>query len=188
MKDILKTGIILLIICFIAAMSLAFTNEVTKDKIAEQRTMANELAKKEVLPAAERFEDMEASLLETVVADYAPIIEAYIGYNSSDEVVGVVFKSTPTAFGGAVEVVTGIDITGEVTGLRIGSHQETPGLGAKAADEQFFSQYAGNLQSHTLGCPKLLHQEMIFRQSLALQSLQMQLLSARTHQLMPSKC
>lgn len=154
MRDILKTGIILLIICFIAAMSLAFTNEVTKDRIAEQRMMANELAKKEVLPSADRFEDMTGELLDKVLVDFPPIIEAYIGYDSNDAIIGVVFKSTPTAFGGAVEVITGISMSGEVTGVRIGSHQETPGLGAKAAEEQFFGQYAGKSSETHIGVSK----------------------------------
>lgn len=154
MKEIFKTGVVLLIICFVAALSLAFTNEITKDKIAEQRMMANELAKKEVLPAAATFQDVDEDLLLELIESYSPIIEAYIGYNDSNEVVGIVFKSTPTAFGGAIEVVTGIELSGEVIGLRIGSHQETPGLGAKAADADFYAQYAGKSTESYIGVSK----------------------------------
>lgn len=154
MKDILKTGLILLIISFIAAMSLALTNEVTKDKIIEQRMMANELAKKEVLPTAIRFEDITGDLATEITEKFAPIVESYVGYDGSDEIVGYVFKSRPTGFGGPMEVVTGINLNSEVTGLRVGSHQETPGLGAKGTDAAFYEQYASKSAAELIGVSK----------------------------------
>ncbi len=154
MKDIFKTGLILLIISVIAAMSLALTNEVTKDKIIEQRAMANELAKMQVLPEATRFEDVTGEMATEIIENYAPIVEAYIGYGSSDEIVGYVFKSKPTGFGGPMDVVTGINLNSEVTGLRVGSHQETPGLGAKGTDAAYYEQYAGKSAAELIGVSK----------------------------------
>ena len=45
-------------------------------------------------------------------------------------------------FGGTVGLTVGVS-DGAITGVRIGSHSETPGLGAKAADEAFYGQFAG---------------------------------------------
>lgn len=154
MKDILKTGLILLIISFVAAMSLALTNEVTKDKIIEQRMIANELAKKDVLPEATRFEDITGEMATEITDNFAPIVESYVGYDASDAVVGYVFKSKPTGFGGPIEVVTGINLNSEVTGLRVGSHQETPGLGAKGTDAAYYDQYAGKSATEWIGVSK----------------------------------
>lgn len=154
MKDIFKTGLILLIISFVAAMSLALTNEVTKDKIIEQRMMANELAKKEVLPEATRFEDITGEMAIEITENFAPIVESYVGYDSSNAIVGYVFKSRPTGFGGPMEVVTGINLNSEVTGLRVGSHQETPGLGAKGTDVAYYEQYAGKSAAEMIGVSK----------------------------------
>lgn len=154
MKDIFKTGIVLLIVSLVAALALGMTNEVTKDKIAEQRFMANELAKREVLPAAASFEDVVGEPLENIKANFQPITEAYLGKDEAGNIIGYVFKSTPTGFGGIIEVVTGIDVDGNVTGLRVGSHNETPGLGAKAKDEAFYVQYAGKSASEMIGTSK----------------------------------
>lgn len=154
MKDIFKTGLILLIICAVAAFALAMTNEVTKDKIAEQRAMTNELAKKEVLPDASTFEDMTGDELAGIIANYAPVVEVYVGLDANQEITGYVFKSTPTGFGGSIEVVTGIDISGTMTGVRIGSHNETPGLGAKAKEPAFYEQYAGMSTDTSIGVAK----------------------------------
>lgn len=154
MKDIIKTGLVLLIVCLVAAFALGMTNEVTKDKIAEQRFLANELAKSEVLSIATTFEDITGTDLDSLIENFQPITEAYLGKDASGEIVGYVFKSTPTGFAGNIEVVTGIDVNGTVTGLRIGSHNETPGLGAKAKDEAFFSQYANKSATSEIGTSK----------------------------------
>lgn len=154
MKDILKTGIILLIIAAVAAVALGLTNEVTKDKIAEQRFLANEQAKKAVLATAATFEDITGEDLDAITSTFAPVTEAYVGLDASGAVVGYVFKSTPNGFSGAIEVVTGVDVNGTVTGLRVGSHNETPGLGAKAKDTAYYEQYNGKLTDSPIGVSK----------------------------------
>lgn len=154
MRDILKTGLILLLICVVAAAALGATNEITKDKILEQRFLANETAKKEVLSNATTFEDVTGTSLDEIVSTFEPIQEVYVGLDASGNVLGYVFKSTPTGFSGVIEVVTGVSIDGTITGVRIGNHQETPGLGAKAKDSAFYSQYAGKLSSAPIGISK----------------------------------
>lgn len=154
MKQIIKTGLILFLISAIAAFALGFTNEVTKDKIAEQRFLANEQAKKEVLPEAASFVDITGEDLESIVSQFAPIIEAYVGLDASGSPIGYVFKSTPNGFSGAVEVVTGVNVEKMVTGLRVGSHNETPGLGAKAKDAPFYEQFSGKSATSQIGVSK----------------------------------
>jgi len=154
MKDIMKTGFILFLIAAIAAFALAFTNELTKDTIADQRQKADELAKMAVLPAALTFEEITDDELSTIMANYDPVQEVYIGYDESGSLVGYVFKSTPTGFGGDIVVITGIDTTSTVTGVRIGSHNETPGLGAKAKDAAFYEQYSGLTADESIGVAK----------------------------------
>lgn len=153
MKQIIKIGLILLLISVVAALALGFTNEITKDRIAEQRFLANELAKKNVLPDAASFVDITGADLDKIVA-FAPVIEAYVGLDASGEAIGYVFKSTPTGFAGPIEVVTGINLEGQVTGLRIGAQKETPGLGAKAKDAAFYEQYTGLSAAEPIGVSK----------------------------------
>lgn len=154
MKQIFKIGFILLLISSIAAFALGFTNEVTKDRIAEQRFLANEQAKKDVLPVAASFVDITGEDLDAIVSQFEPITEAYIGLDASGTPIGYVFKSTPNGFSGAVEVVTGVTIDKVVTGLRVGSHNETPGLGAKAKDAAFYEQFSGKSSASQIGVSK----------------------------------
>ncbi len=154
MKQILKIGFILLLISSVAAFALGFTNEVTKDRIAEQRFLANEQAKKDVLPEAASFVDITGEDLEAIISQFEPIQEAYVGLDASGAPIGYVFKSAPTGFGGAVVVVTGVNVDEVVTGLRVGSHNETPGLGAKAKDASFYDQFSGKSSTSQIGVSK----------------------------------
>ncbi len=91
MKEIMRLGSILLLICFVAAALLAMTNDVTYPKIMEQRQMANEKARKEVLPTADSFEELSGEELAAVQAENDKVDEIFIG-KSGDLVVGYVVK------------------------------------------------------------------------------------------------
>ncbi len=144
MKEIIKLGLILFIISTVAAVSLAATNSVTAPIIDEQRAIKSEMARKEVLPSADSFEQVKDGFEAQITnADgvVVPVIEVYKGITDG-KTVGYVVKTKPGGYGGGVEVVTGIS-EGSIMGVRVGKHQETPGLGAKATLLDFYGQYDG---------------------------------------------
>lgn len=138
MKEIVKLGIILFIITAVAAAGLGYVNGITKEPIAEQQRLANIAARTQVLPEAEDFEQMDIKSPE----NYLIISEVFKGI-SGDSDIGYTIKTIPSGYGGEVEVMVGISIDGEITGVNIGNHNETPGLGAKASDDDFKGQYTG---------------------------------------------
>lgn len=153
MKKIIKLGIILLIISFVAAAALAFTNDLTAPAIETQRTQASELARKEVVPEADKFEQVTADQLASLVALNPEVVEAYTAIKGTD-VVGYVVKSYPKGFTGPVEVVVGVSVDGIITGVRMGSNQETPGLGTIAKEPSFYEQYNGMKTDKAIGVNK----------------------------------
>ena len=146
MKEMIKLGLILLTISLVAALALAVTNGVTKDLIQEQKDAKNELARKDVLPAATSFEVLTPEELQVIIANFPLVADAFVG-KADGAIVGYVVRTLPSGYSGAVEVVTGVDATGSITGVRIGKHNETPGLGAKARLPEFYSQYDGKVAS-----------------------------------------
>ncbi|SHJ52992.1 RnfABCDGE type electron transport complex subunit G [Tepidibacter formicigenes] len=136
MKEIAKLGIILLIITSISAVVLGFTNNVTLPAIEKQNELANIEARKQVLPEAKDFKPFEENI------DSSMVIEVYKGLDGSD-IVGYTIKTAPKGYAGVVEVMIGIGTDGTIHGVSIGNHAETPGLGAKAANEEFKGQYKG---------------------------------------------
>lgn len=149
MKEIIKLGVVLLLVCVIAAFALGLTNEVTKDKIIENTVIANREARKEVYPEADDFvliataDEVEYEAhpsAESYLADHPEVIEVYKAM-ANGEHVGFVIKTEPKGYGGALEVVVGFSLEGTLQGVRVGNHQETPGLGAKAKTADFYMQY-----------------------------------------------
>ena len=124
-KSVLKPTAVLFIICVVVSAALAGTNLVTQDRIAQLAAENAEASRKIVLPAAEAFESQEDG--------------AYYAGTAGGQTVGYVFETEASGYGGTVSVMTGIDAEGNITGVVILSHDETPGLGANAEKPDFLT-------------------------------------------------
>lgn len=145
----IKLGVILFVICIVAASLLAFVNQATEGKIAEQREIKSENLRKEVLPAADAFKPLEEAKLNEIKAANEKVLEVYEGLKG-DQIVGYVVKTNPSGYSGPVEITTGISSEGKITGMRVGEHKETPGLGANSKLPYFYQQYDGQSTSKPL--------------------------------------
>ena len=131
-KSILITALSLFLICAVAAGALALVNTVTAPTIAANNAAAADKARGEVLPAADSFEE-----------NTAPDGAVYYTGKSGGVTVGYVFTTSAKGYGGDVEIMTGVDAEGRVTGISILSIEETPGLGMNAKKDSFKEQYKG---------------------------------------------
>lgn len=59
------------------------------------------------------------------------------------QMAGVAVKSTVVGFGGPLTIMVGILPDGTIYNTSVLAHSETPGLGAKCTDENFFGQFKG---------------------------------------------
>lgn len=125
LKEVLKPALILCVICLLATAALAGTNLLTADTIAQQKVITEQESRKQVLPDADSFEEADG---------YA------IGKTGSD-IAGYVFVTASKGYGGDVQVMTGISVDGQITGVVILEQDETPGLGANAEKESFRDQF-----------------------------------------------
>lgn len=146
MREIVKLGLILLIITSIAAFVLGITNDVTQAIIQERLELANIESIKALLEEAEDF-----NRVEDVTA--AGIVEVYEG-SKGGSIVGYTVKTEQNGYGGKVEILIGISIDGEIVGVKIGQHTETPGLGSKVADASFVNQYVGKATTNEFAVTK----------------------------------
>lgn len=137
MREIVKLGLILLAITAVAAMVLGYTNDITKGPIEKQMLQADIAARQSVLSEATDFEEVATDQY----TGYNNITEVYKGMKNG-ETIGYTIKTNPGGYGGPVEVMIGITVENVVSGVSIGNHAETPGLGAKASGE-FKDQYTG---------------------------------------------
>jgi electron transport complex protein RnfG len=138
---ILRLSVTLLIIAAMVALALAGVNAITGPVIAELNEKKTQEAVEKVLPGG--GEEM------TLTGDTGLVKAAY----ASDA--GYAILVEPTGFGGTISMMVGVDKAGNVLGVSIISHAETPSLGAVAADktsagENFRNQFVGQSGSVTV--------------------------------------
>lgn len=127
--------IVLLIIGVIASALLAIVNEVTYKRIEEISQQKLEASMQSIQPEAEEFQLMESETYDLVTAFY----EA----RQNGEVIGYCIETNPSGFGGKVRILTGIDLQGAITGVRVVEHTETVGVGSKCTLVDFLDQFSG---------------------------------------------
>lgn len=147
MRDMIKPAFILFAICLVVGLLLSFAHNITKGIIYERNEAQLNDARKEVLSLSNnaKFEFVKYD-------DWKNLINAAENYKNIKDVykamIGETFQAyvvtaVSNGFGGPMEVMIGISASGRVYGVKIVSNQETPGLGSKATDENFTSQFKG---------------------------------------------
>ncbi len=134
--------IVLFAITAVCAFILAFVNENTFDIIAARTQEKLNISMKSVMPAADSFEETDFLAEE-------PVSKLYLA-RTQDKLAGYCVVSKPGGFGGAITLMVGVDLQGAVTKVLIVGMSETPGLGTKANNEDFISQYEGKTSGITV--------------------------------------
>lgn len=148
----IKDAIILFAITLISGLILGFVYDITKAPIAAAAKAAKNEAYAVVFPEAK---DFEASDVETAkIAETADEISGKgFGHVTIDEVVDakdasgnnvgrVITATSKDGYNGTVQLSVGIKSDGTVVGITFLTLAETPGLGMRAGEKDFYSQYA----------------------------------------------
>ena len=131
MKKKFPAWIILMIFCLVAAAALAVTNLLTKDVIAANAAKESMQTRLALLPGSETFEELENGVSA--------------GKDKDGNIIGYAATGVANGFGGEVESTLVIYADGTIAGVSVGgaNFAETAGLGAKAKEPEFASQFAG---------------------------------------------
>jgi electron transport complex protein RnfG len=129
MKGLPRLVLELFVVCAIAAGALSFVNAATKDRIAGFARQEREQALKQVFPAAEEFREVLPGRQWQAMAGGTSL--------------GYVFEASIQGYGGPIVSFFGLDSGDKVTGVKVVSQSETPGLGAKVAGQKFLGQFRG---------------------------------------------
>lgn len=118
----------LFVICLVVALGLSALNAVTKPII-------------ESLTETQKKEAMAAVLPKCDLEKFSDAV--YIG-KADGEVKGYAVNIvTSEGYGGDIEMIVGFDAELNITGVEYISMSETPGLGTRAKEEPFVSQFIG---------------------------------------------
>ena len=140
--DILRIAAVLCLICGIMAGLLAVINGLTKTRIA-----ANE-KQKETEAIAAIFgdtitvgEDIQTS---SPVDKLAPVMR-------DGKLLGYAVSVTGSGVGGDIDMIVGVAEDGTVLGVQILTLSETPGLGARVAEDSFLSRFTQSTPPYSVG-------------------------------------
>lgn len=147
MRNIHKIGVILMIYSVAAGASLAYVNILTKQRITANKAASEDAARKEVLPGMDGgFE--EKDVIRVGSYDYP----CWTGYKDKAKTTrgGFVFIARGKGYSSVIETMVGVGADGRITGIKVISQQETPGLGTKItevrhgeSDSWFYRQFKG---------------------------------------------
>ena len=127
MKIILKFAFILFLVNLIAASILAATYGFTKTRIQKQQDVIKEEALKQVMP------ETVGDRIEPVKKD--GVVKYWKVFKGQDTIArGYIFVSKKYGYSSVIETMIGIKKDGTITGVRVLSQNETPGLGAKIVE------------------------------------------------------
>ncbi|MDI6758835.1 MAG: FMN-binding protein [Candidatus Omnitrophota bacterium] len=133
MKEMVRYGFILSLICIAASASLAAVNSLTRLKIIEQARSEEEAGLIEVIPDAQKFEPIK--LGEGTIY--------YKVFDKDNKFIGAAFKASQKGYSSTIETIVGMKKDGVITGIKVLSQNETPGLGARIIEANFSSQFLG---------------------------------------------
>lgn len=132
MKEIMRYGFTLSLICIVASGLLSGVNYLTKPKILTQAQIEEEASLKEAMPEGVRFKPVKSG--EEIIY--------YKAYNEKDRLLGVAFKVEAKGYSSEIETMVGMTKDGTITAIKILSQNETPGLGNRITEPAFLQRFA----------------------------------------------
>ena len=157
MSGMAKMVIVLSLICLGAALGLAGVYALTKGPIAEAQRQEKIRAIGEVMPEGVQItNDPLTDVLYVRSSDGHVQKEAPGGMEddelpegwrrlhvcrAGDDIAGLAMEvSSDQGYSGTIKLIVGLSIEGEVLGVRVLEHKETPGLGAKITQQKFLDR------------------------------------------------
>ncbi|MDA3835406.1 MAG: RnfABCDGE type electron transport complex subunit G [Spirochaetales bacterium] len=134
MKNMVKIGTRLAVICAVAAVILGFANAFTAPTIA--------LYKKKVLEQALTSVSEGFDLGQREEADKDKI-DFFYPLKQDGETAGYVIQIIAKGYGGPITLLAGFTTEGKIIGVQLLSNLETPGLGKRAEEEGYMDKFIG---------------------------------------------
>jgi electron transport complex protein RnfG len=130
----LRNGLILAAFGLLTTAGIATTYQNTKDAIAEQERLAQARALLEIMPEDTHNNDMLQDVIALVDSQALGLRSQQTAHLAKidDATVAVLLPVTARdGYSGDIQLLVGIRADGQIAGVRVVQHNETPGLGDK---------------------------------------------------------
>ena len=138
MKKALHLGGTLFAVTAVTGLLLGLVEDVTSKAILQAEIAARNEAYQLVMPDGKTFTEESAKPDD--------FVRGIVKAEGDSGVVGWCISVESKGYGGMVGFVVGVTKDGVVKAINILSHSETPGLGAKSTEPEFYGQFADKSQ------------------------------------------
>ncbi|MGX9418963.1 electron transport complex subunit RsxG [Vibrio sp. WJH972] len=128
-----KNGMILALFASLTTGFVAITHSFTQHTIADQQKAQLLRTLNQVVPETSHNNDLAKACTKITLPNLPneASLHAYIAKKDQD-ITGIAIETiAPDGYTGQIKLIVGIDTSGIITGTRVLSHNETPGLGDK---------------------------------------------------------
>lgn len=133
-QSIRRSAIGLGLFAIITGGTIAVTQVMTEERIQQQIARAEARALFEIIPEHLHDNDMLEDAFQLPADPARGFSQPFTAWKatSQGQPVGVILPATaPDGYSGDIKLLVGLDPDGELLGVRVTSHKETPGLGDK---------------------------------------------------------
>jgi Na+-translocating ferredoxin:NAD+ oxidoreductase subunit G len=149
LKNIIRDTIKIMLITLVSGILLGFVYEITKDPIAQAQEDAKQKAYQQVFTQADSFEEdadftkeKAASFLKEKGIEDSQIDLLVKALDKEKKIIGYVVNVTNhKGYGGDISFTLGVKADGTINDYEMLSINETAGLGMKAKEDKFKSQF-----------------------------------------------
>lgn len=149
-QSITRNAIGLALFAVITAGTIALTHAFTQERIQDQVRQAEAGALLEILPEDLHDNDLLQDTVNIGPSDKLGLktgAQAHIA-RQDGAVTGIILPAVaPNGYSGEIRMLVGIDDSGEILGVRVTQHRETPGLGDKVETKKSGWIYSFNGKS-----------------------------------------
>ena len=146
MNEAIRMTLVLTLVCIVSAVSLSISYEQLIPMIEDNQAKELKLALNGVLPQADSFEEVSDVGTYVKQDDKVTIERLFKAVDSKDNTVGYAFIAVIGGYQGYIHMLVGVEPKDDdyaIKSIKIMQHQETPGLGARIAEQGFLNQFFG---------------------------------------------
>lgn len=153
--SIIRNAIGLGLFAIVTAGLIAITQHLTADDIQAQRQRAQAGALLEIIPHEAHDNDMLNDRFSIAPNRFLGLERDAVGYRArhDGDVIGVIIPAVaPNGYSGPIRLIVGVGQSGELLGVRVLEHKETPGLGDQVEVRK--SDWVRGFDGKSLGNPE----------------------------------
>jgi Na+-translocating ferredoxin:NAD+ oxidoreductase subunit G len=133
-SSVVKNSLLLGAFALATTALLAFTAELTKERIAKAEREAQQKALFEIVPKTRHTNDILTETIKVPEAAWAGLGlksggDIYVARHTDETIAVIIPAVAPDGYSGDIRIMVGVNADGTIAGVRVIDHHETPGLG-----------------------------------------------------------